>query len=439
MHADDPRLFGNPVLLQPDYQSKGQPLVIHLDGAEYTQGHDSITTLQWSLLGSAGFSWTSIFFVMGLPKKCIAVMAKHFADTWGTAWPKVAKSFNILFWGFDPELPVGENLIANGEIFGFVFVVCADHDALTKDFKCPHCNSENPCIFCPASRNGRLNIRDLRTNAGWKAEVFTPAQVEGRRPTDHPIWDILGLSRFSIGVEQMHTLEYGPTVNMLGSSISELVHDGPYGGTLDQNMNRFNGDLAEEYDRQGTRYRITRITRSMFETSSFACLGHIRASEARALVPVILALVRKYNNGTDHDLHRLLALDLLNQMYSIIMPSGHFLTEEQSSHLLELCDLFLLHYNWLTNDALSSGRKLYNITYKTHMIWHMCAMAKYLNCRSSWAYGFENFMGKICRSAHAVINGTPIEQVGGKLARNYLMALEIELRQMDPTRRIPHL
>ena len=48
-------------------------------------------------------------------------------------------------------------------------------------------------------------------------------------------------------------------------------------------------------------------------------------------------------------------------------------------------------------------------------------------------------MGKISRSAHAVINGTPVVQVGGKLAKNYLMALEIELRQMDPTRRIPHL
>ena len=173
--------------------------------------------------------------------------------------------------------------------------------------------------------------------------------------------------------------------------------------------------------------------------NDFACLGHIRASEARALVPVILALCVRYNNGSDHDLHRLLALSFLNQMYSTIMPSGHFLSPGQASHLLELCDLFLLHYNWLTNDALFSGRKFYNVTCKKHMIWHMCAMAKYLNCRSSWAYGFENFMGKISRSAHAVVNGTPMEQVGAKLAQNYLMALEIELRRKDPTRRIPHL
>ena len=259
-------------MMKPDYQSKGQPIVIHLDGAEYTKSHDSITTLQWSLLGSAGFSWTSIFFVMGLPKKCIAVQKKHFADTWRTAWPHIVRSFNILFWGVDPDLPVGENLVANGEIFGFVFLVCADHDALTKDFKCPHCNSENPCIFCPASRNGRLNMRDLRKNVGWKSEVFTPAQVKGRRPTDHPIWDILGLSRFSIGVEQMHTLEFGPIVNILGSSIFELVHDGPYGGTKDENMNSFNQELAEEYDLQDTRYRIGRITRNMIKQKKTVCL-----------------------------------------------------------------------------------------------------------------------------------------------------------------------
>ena len=117
--------------------------MIHLDGAEYTQGHDSITTLQWSLLGSAGFSWTSIFFVMGLPKKCIAVQNRHFADTWRTTWPHLVQSFNILFWGFDLDLQMGENLVANGEIFGFVFLVCADHDALTKDFKCPQCDTEN--------------------------------------------------------------------------------------------------------------------------------------------------------------------------------------------------------------------------------------------------------------------------------------------------------
>ena len=59
----------------------------------------------------------------------------------------------------------------------------------------------------------------------------------------------------------------------------------------------------------------------------FACLGHIRASEARALVPMILALCVRYNNGSYHDLHRLLALSFLNKMYTTIMPSGHFLTQ----------------------------------------------------------------------------------------------------------------
>ena len=57
---------------------------------------------------------------------------------------------------------------------------------------------------------------------------------------------------------------------------------------------------------------------------------------------------------------------------------------------------FLLEQNWLAMEFW--GRKLlFNVTFKSHLFWHMADQSQFVNPRSGWTYGEEDYVGKIAR------------------------------------------
>ena len=98
--------------------------------------------------------------------------------------------------------------------------------------------------------------------------------------------------------------------------------------------------------------------------------------------------------------------------------------------MAEACYKSLRHYEWLANYRIKQGLLLYNIASKLYCFWHMCQMSKFMNPRAAWAYGFEDFMGKLSRSAAACVSGTPAKLVGKKLCENYCVALRLRLARM---------
>ena len=68
------------------------------------------------------------------------------------------------------------------------------------------------------------------------------------------------------------------------------------------------------------------------------------------------------------------------------------------------------------------------MTTKFHEVWHVIWFARYLSPRMSWCYAFEDFIGKIKRSAQACVCGTPMHNIPGKVMDNYIRALSLELK-----------
>ena len=100
------------------------------------------------------------------------------------------------------------------------------------------------------------------------------------------------------------------------------------------------------------------------------------------------ALQKKYDDGSERSGHRLCALMNLNKFYEILYRNSFFLPEEDSEELETCIMYFVLHYMWLTTDALDRGHLLYNFIYKCHMVHHVAANARWLNPRCHWAYRF---------------------------------------------------
>ena len=122
------------------------------------------------------------------------------------------------------------------------------------------------------------------------------------------------------------------------------------------------------------------------------------------------------------------------RIYAIIKESDMFLTPAAAQEMVENCDLFLVHYNAL--HLHYEPNKVYALTIKHHMLWHICWMARWLNPRCMWCYDFEDFCGKMCRSAKACVAGTPMHLIGAKVCDNFLVATELacSLRRPEPTR-----
>ena len=71
----------------------------------------------------------------------------------------------------------------------------------------------------------------------------------------------------------------------------------------------------------------------------------------------------------------------------------------------------------------------FNMTTKFHEVWHVLHLGRFLSPRMSWCYSFEDFIGKIKKSAQACVCGTPMHNIPNKVVDNYLRALSIELEK----------
>jgi hypothetical protein len=224
----------------------------------------------------------------------------------------------------------------------------------------------------------------------------------------------------------MHIMDLGVTLYTLGAVFWEFAHTGP--GTIANNVAALWAAICAEYAAQGVQERLAKLTRDMFEVEDgFAVLRQVKAAQSRRLVPVVLAVCRAADDGSEHNMVRLLALEALAVMYETVMVGDIFLSEEEFRRMATAADDFLLHYQWLSVYRVSRGDFAYNITYKFHAMWHMAQFAQFTNPKAIWAYSAEDFMGKVSASAGACLAGTPARLICTKLAANYRLALELRL------------
>ena len=133
--------------------------------------------------------------------------------------------------------------------------------------------------------------------------------------------------------------------------------------------------------------------------------------------------------------HRIRAYECLVALYDVIMHAGFVLTDAESVAVRHATDEFLLHYNVLAKTAENCGIRLYGFVPKFHWLWHLAEFAKFLNPRLVWCYPYEDFVGRIQRSASSCKHGTPMWAVPAKTMKNYSHVLNHTLQGHSPVGR----
>ena len=91
--------------------------------------------------------------------------------------------------------------------------------------------------------------------------------------------------------------------------------------------------------------------------------------------------------------------------------------------------LYLLCHNYFVKCALARGRLLYHMATKMHLFWHLVDMARWQNPRWAACFEFEDFMGKMKKSAQAAMAGSSLALIGSKVMEYCLLSLHLKISQ----------
>ena len=186
--------------------------------------------------------------------------------------------------------------------------------------------------------------------------------------------------------------------------------------------------IQEEYVKQDTSHRLSNLTLGMVhKPNQFPCLG-AKASETLHLLPVVTEICRRMHSGSNHDEHRLRAMQHMSDFYRVLRSADIILTDEQAKQVADSYDWHLLHYNFLNNEALAQNRLLYVLQFKHHHLYHIAQHARYLNPVRVWCYPFEDFVGVCITSGRNCMAGTRMELIGKKVLENWLLVNELSIR-----------
>ena len=446
VRADDPKLItmSSSILSDPNWKSKAIPYTLHGDGAVFTKDKkDSLLTVSWKpLLSEASFGDGIIpTFAVVKTARC----RDGGVETADVFFKYLVHFLNAAYYGrhasADPEgLPwppdsAAAKLAGSPFIEGKYYLVCwgllGDLDYICNEYGFPSFGSNRPCWFCGVDRfsDSASRMTDLSARAGWK-DTLVPF-IEGccAAPTEHIIMKLDGVNRWHASGDWMHTADLGHLQYLLGSALSELIDDGPYVGSQAERCEQLFSDIAQKYRQVGSTSKLSSLSLSMFwDPHNWSCLS-AKAKESQDLLFALGHLLLEMPSLSDRDAARRIAFRTFMDMYTIILDNGRFLTEEQSSRLLELCEEHLLYYNLLCNLAVDRGCLFYGIMPKCHYLWHIVALSLYMNPRFLWCYEEESFMGCMTKAARSCVAGTAMRLVGDKVMENFLLVLELSLRQ----------
>ena len=419
------------------WQDRCIPYTIHGDGAVYAHtNEESVLSIQIKSLLSGEFAGHMLpLFV--LPKGGRLVERGY--DTADELWRAAIHQLNSLYdgiharadhtgaaWEHSRMAELAGCQICHGRWLWICWIVGGDLEFLSNELKFPHFNSLDPCWLCPASRrpDAPHSVVDCRRVATFKAHLAISLVPQ----SGHVFTTIKAITRFHSPGDLQHTGDLGVAGYMLGSTLWDLVYDGPFTGTIEERRSALWKMITDEYDLQRSDSRLGSLTLSMFHTPGQFPYLKGRASENQRLLFVVAEVCRQMSDGSERDGHRLRALDSLCAFYRGLKDAGMFLTPAEHAMALRTVEVFLLNYNWLTAHALAQDRLNYSLAFKHHALWHIAHMSQWINPCSHWSYEFEDFMGQIVASTRNCMHGTPLHRVGCKVMENYLLALHLYLR-----------
>ena len=432
------------------------PFAVHGDGVRFSQKGDNLLVLSMSFLLCSSWSWASISMMACFTKVNRCYQKLHGADTWKIIWKYVCLGFQALMTGIHPPTdPYGaewksERLkslaskpVCGGWYRGCIWALPCDGEFAANELGCANASSNQMCTWCPANVSTH-NFKDVSPNANWKRECYTCGPTD-TPVSNHELWHSgLGVSRFTYTGDWMHTGDLGVLPHLFASTILDMIGDGVDEGCITTGSKAAKLEIAwswiqDEYELCGTEVRLHNLKPSMVGggkkiTGSGPVLS-AKAAESRHLLKPMLELLRKRMATTLLSKHRICAFECLIIIYDIIMHASFVLTDGEAEAVRVAADGFLLHYNVLAKAAADWDIRLYGFVPKHHWFWHMAQWAKYLNPRLVWCYPYEDFVGRVQRSASSCKHGTPMWKVPGKAMQNFSHVLSYTLQGYSPAGR----
>ena len=137
----------------------------------------------------------------------------------------------------------------------------------------------------------------------------------------------------------------------------------------------------------------------------------------------------KMDNSSEEHQHRLAAIKNMVEFYDVLRGASHVLTDEQYNRCDQAAMRFLLHQNALSMIYLDRKYKLYNVTFKSHLFWHLAKQCRWFNCMRGWSYRDESFVGSVARVIKSIVKGGGAMKVGDNLAERWRMLQWFRLRR----------
>ena len=441
---DDPKLVGMADLMKHDgWQDITYPFVVHGDGGTYSKKTESsVFVVSAKSMLAERFAGNIIPGIV-LPKHVRKRGGDH--DTADELWRAYIHGLNAAYDGIHPaknhlgrDWPIGSRqaklagtALCGGRVRVVVFTLTGDLEYFALELRYPHFNSVRPCWLCNVCRNDLdpCRLTDLSLNAEWKRNLVTAAFDLFVPLTDHPIAQLRNFSRSLSPGDLMHTGPGGVLAWFLGAVLWELVYDGPWGGPVLVRLQALWEQIVFAYRALESSSRLSMLSLSMFYNGPgrWTCFRG-KCADALELLYVLREVCTEFNTRSERDLHRLACFESLCFIFDSCKGHRWTIPRPIAEEMLQQCDVFLLHYNWLTRFSVDLGRLNYNIVFKCHSLWHIVHHARYLNPRVTWCYAFEDFVGTVIQSAKGCMHGSPLLIVGAKVLQNFLLDLHLRTR-----------
>lgn len=408
----DPKLQGHPMCQVPGWESTFIPLWVHGDGAEF-QLRDSMMIFSFGFLLCTLAALDSSMLLGAMPKSCTVPRDSACPGTWAPLWRWLSWSFIALFTGkFPKEDPDGQACARAGQWLTpqkYRFVVWSlegDHEYFSNILHLPHWRNHRMCWDCDSDVTvpGK-HWNDLLHNT-WV--VKSMEEVRTRPCSDHYIFKLPGVTSKNVCHDALHVVfNHGILAHLLGSQLMLLCFPGPnrrQSMSPEDKIALIWQKVQQYYSENQSPQRLSNLKLKMFcdPGKPYADYPHLntKAAETKHLLPALLYVMQLLNDNSDLHLHIIGAMKAVS-INVLLWDSADFVpSSAQADQIQNLLQEYYQHISWLNSWAQSEERYLFHITQKTHMFYHVCRNARYLNPRAIWCFKAEAELAKLSNTAN---------------------------------------
>ena len=434
-------MFANPSVQEGT--SRFLPLLLHGDAGSF-QRYDSLMVLSMrSLLSDANVSRSQLLIAV-MPKSAMSKSEVKEKDTMEQLWSIVTWSLTHLFHGKHPEKDhlgrawpdrsprsrtAGTPLHSQG-LCGMIFSITGDGDFYQNELRLPGSSHFQCCFSCLANKGGTPH-NDYRPGALWRG---TLRDHKNSCPTDHPLAGVPGINGYTFHYDVLHILEEGVSSQACANCLFDwIIRKEIPGSTQEERLKEVYKRLQVQYEEQAidSSNRIKHLKMSSFcnpaeKYKSFPELSGFKARQIRYMVPCFLDICKQtLREDRPYTRHRLLCLQNLESMYTIMEESGMHLSAKASKKFQQVTDLCMLHFAKCSKLTIQDKLLMWNTIHKCHLTCHLPSQAAYLNPRFVSTYHGETMVGYMAALGHSCLNGTPGHMVPARVAWRFRLGMHL--------------